>query len=46
MRAPGTALLFNCFGFLFGYLHVVLAGYFLLGRIDARWAVRWLGAAS
>ena len=39
-------MLFNSFGFLFAYLPVVLAGYFLLGRFDARWAVRWLGAAS
>jgi alginate O-acetyltransferase complex protein AlgI len=41
-----TALLFNSFSFLFLYLPIVLAGYFLLGRVDPRWAVRWLAAAS
>ncbi|CAN7318897.1 MBOAT family protein [Pseudoduganella sp. LjRoot289] len=39
-------MLFNSFGFLFLYLPAVLAGYFLLGRLGARWAMAWLAAAS
>ncbi|WP_228892507.1 MBOAT family O-acyltransferase [Pseudoduganella aquatica] len=39
-------MLFNSFGFLFLYLPAVLAGYFLLGRVHARWAAAWLAAAS
>ena len=39
-------MLFNSFSFLFLYLPVVLAGYFLLGRLGPRWATAWLAAAS
>lgn len=39
-------MLFNSFGFLFLYLPVVLAAYFLLGRIGPRHAMAWLAAAS
>lgn len=39
-------MLFNSFGFLFFYLPIVLAGFFLLGRIGTRWAALWLALAS
>jgi alginate O-acetyltransferase complex protein AlgI len=39
-------VLFNSFGFLLFYLPVVLAGYFLLGRLGARWSAAWLALAS
>jgi D-alanyl-lipoteichoic acid acyltransferase DltB (MBOAT superfamily) len=39
-------VLFNSFSFLFLYLPLVLAGYFLLGRAGPRWAMAWLAAAS
>ncbi len=39
-------MLFNSFSFLFLYLPLVLAGFFLLGRFAPRWAAMWLAAAS
>jgi D-alanyl-lipoteichoic acid acyltransferase DltB (MBOAT superfamily) len=39
-------MLFNSFGFLFGYLPVVLAGYAWLGRRGPRAATAWLALAS
>jgi len=39
-------MLFNSFGFLFLYLPVVLAGYFVLRRWRAGWTAAWLAAAS
>ncbi len=39
-------MLFNSFSFLFLYLPVVLAGFFLLGRYAPRWAAMWLAMAS
>jgi D-alanyl-lipoteichoic acid acyltransferase DltB (MBOAT superfamily) len=39
-------MLFNSFAFLFFYLPVVLAGYFVLGRRQALWAGWWLALAS
>ena len=46
MRARASALLFNSFGFLFLYLPLVLGGFFLAGRVGARWAALWLALAS
>lgn len=34
-------MLFNSFGFLFAYLPLVLAGYFLLGRLGRHGATGW-----
>lgn len=39
-------MLFNSYGFLFLYLPVVLAGFFLLARIGKQHAATWLAAAS
>ncbi|PWF47650.1 MBOAT family O-acyltransferase [Massilia glaciei] len=39
-------MLFNSFSFLFLYLPLVLAGFFVLGRTSPRWAAVWLGMAS
>lgn len=39
-------MLFNSFEFIFAYLPIVFAGFFLIGRIDRRWAALWLVAAS
>jgi alginate O-acetyltransferase complex protein AlgI len=38
-------MLFNSYAFLFVFLPVTLAGYFLLGKY-ARWAAHWLAIAS
>src|SRR5258705_1662292 len=38
-------MLFNSYAFLFVFLPVTLAGYFLLGK-RARWAAHWLAVAS
>lgn len=43
---PGAFLLFNSFSFLFFFLPVVLGGFFLIGRLGARWAALWLASAS
>ena len=39
-------MLFNSYGFLFGFLPVALAGFFALGRRSPLWASAWLTAAS
>jgi len=39
-------VLFNSFAFLFLYLPVVLAGYFVLAKLRPRWAIAWLALAS
>ncbi len=40
-------MLFNSPEFVLGFLPVVLAGFFLIGRVGGtRWALRWLVAAS
>jgi len=38
-------MLFNSFGFLFAYLPLVLAGYFLLGRLSRHGAMGWRSLA-
>nr|WP_229224816.1 MBOAT family O-acyltransferase [Duganella violaceicalia] len=38
--------MFNSFSFLFLYLPVVLAGYYLLARMNPPWAIGWLALAS
>ena len=40
-------MLFQSHAFILGFLPICLAGFFLLGRVaGARWALRWLVAAS
>jgi alginate O-acetyltransferase complex protein AlgI len=39
-------MLFNTYGFIFGYLPVTLAGFFMLARNSHRLAALWLAAAS
>ncbi|ARO86521.1 MBOAT family protein [Nitrosospira lacus] len=39
-------MLFNSFAFIFGYLPVVVAVYFWLGRHNPTWAAGWLALAS
>jgi D-alanyl-lipoteichoic acid acyltransferase DltB (MBOAT superfamily) len=39
-------MLFNSYPFLLGFLPVVLAGFFLLGRLHRSWACIWLLVAS
>jgi alginate O-acetyltransferase complex protein AlgI len=39
-------MLFNSYAFIFGYLPVTLAGFFLLARSSHRLASLWLAAAS
>ncbi|MBK6637157.1 MAG: MBOAT family protein [Rhodocyclaceae bacterium] len=39
-------MLFNSYIFIFGYLPVTFAGFFLLARSSHRWAALWLAVAS
>lgn len=39
-------MLFNSYAFLFVFLPLVLIGFFLIGRIERRFAIVWLGVAS
>jgi alginate O-acetyltransferase complex protein AlgI len=39
-------MLFNSYEFIFGYLPIVLAVFFLLGRASRVWALRWIIGAS
>jgi alginate O-acetyltransferase complex protein AlgI len=39
-------MLFNSYAFIFSFLPICLAGYFLLGSIDRLWPIIWLGAMS
>src|SRR5881628_1881617 len=39
-------MLFNSYPFIFGFLPLTLAGFFLLGRGSSAWAIRWLILAS
>src|SRR4051812_24835459 len=39
-------MLFNSYPFLFGFLPVTLAGFYLLGERRRDWALLWLGGAS
>jgi uncharacterized protein (TIGR03382 family) len=39
-------MLFNSYTFLFGFLPVVLAGFYVLGARRREWALLWLIAAS
>ncbi|RXT37952.1 MBOAT family O-acyltransferase [Bradyrhizobium betae] len=39
-------MLFNSYGFLFGFLPIALAGYFALGRISGVLPILWLAVAS
>lgn len=39
-------MLFNSYPFIFGFLPLTLAGFFLLGRGSRVWAIRWLILAS
>jgi len=39
-------MLFNSYVFLFAFLPLTLAGFFLLGRASRTWAIRWIIAAS
>jgi alginate O-acetyltransferase complex protein AlgI len=39
-------MLFNSYPFLFGFLPVVLAGFYVLGASRRAWALAWLTAAS
>ena len=39
-------MLFNSYEFLFAFLPVTLAGFFLLGRVSRNWALGWLMIAS
>lgn len=39
-------MLFNSYEFLFAFLPVVLAGFFLLGKVSRNWALGWLMIAS
>lgn len=44
--AQGATVLFPSFEFLFAFLPLTLAGYFLLGRVRPQAAPAWLAAAS
>ncbi len=47
LSGGSARLLFNSFIFIFGFMPLVLAGYYALGRVDARRAALvWLGLAS
>src|SRR5690349_2947625 len=35
-------MLFNSYPFIFGFLPLTLAGYFLIGRMSRGWALRWI----
>lgn len=39
-------MLFNSYPFIFGFLPLTLAGFFLLGKGSRAWAIRWLILAS
>lgn len=39
-------MLFNSYSFIFGYLPIVLAGFYILGERRREWALLWLTAAS
>ena len=39
-------MLFNSYPFIFGFLPLTLAGYFLIGRASRGWALRWIILAS
>src|SRR3954464_3258357 len=39
-------MLFNSYPFLFGFLPVTLAGFYLLSERRREWALLWLSAAS
>jgi alginate O-acetyltransferase complex protein AlgI len=39
-------MLFNSYAFIFGFLPIVLAGFYLLGQHRRDWALLWLTAAS
>ncbi|TFG45754.1 MAG: MBOAT family protein [Gemmatimonadales bacterium] len=39
-------MLFNSYEFLFAFLPVALAGFFLLGSVSRVWAIRWIIVAS
>lgn len=39
-------MLFNSYVFLFAYLPITVAGFFILGRRSQLWAAAWLAAAS
>src|SRR5690348_11283657 len=39
-------MLFNSYEFLFVFLPLALAGFFLLGRLSREWALGWLTVAS
>jgi D-alanyl-lipoteichoic acid acyltransferase DltB (MBOAT superfamily) len=39
-------MLFNSYAFIFGFLPLTLAGFFLLARWSATWAAAWLAVAS
>jgi hypothetical protein len=44
--APLTAMLFNTYVFIFGFVPLTLAGYFLIARASLWAAASWVGAAS
>ena len=39
-------MLFNSYGYILAYLPVVAGAYYLLLRLNLRWAVAWLAVAS
>ena len=39
-------MLFNTFGFIFAFLPVVFAGFFVLAKCSHRWAAAWMALAS
>jgi len=39
-------MLFNSFPFIFAFLPITVAGYFLVGRVSRGWALRWIIATS
>ncbi|EZP39388.1 putative poly(Beta-D-mannuronate) O-acetylase [Janthinobacterium lividum] len=42
----GEQMLFNSYVFLFAYLPITVAGFFILGRRSQSWAATWLAGAS
>lgn len=42
----GELMLFNSYVFLFAYLPITVAGFFILGRRSQLWAAAWLACAS
>lgn len=42
----GEPMLFNSYVFLFAYLPITVAGFFILGRRSQLWAAAWLAGAS